>query len=90
MRAQVHVLAGHEHTVNSVISQEFEPQIVSGSQDAMVRTWDLAAGKCLKTLTNHKKAIRSLAFHHKEYTFASGAADHIKVRYLLGIFINNN
>jgi len=39
----------------------------------------LAAGKCQATLTNHKKAIRSMLFHHKEYTFASGAPDNIKV-----------
>jgi pleiotropic regulator 1 len=48
----------------------------------MVRVWDLAAGKTLKTLTNHKKGIRGLVFHPREYTFASGAADHIKVIYL--------
>lgn len=45
----------------------------------MIRVWDLAAGKTLKTLTNHKKGIRGLVFHPREYTFASGAADHIKV-----------
>jgi len=36
-------------------------------------------GRSVKTLTNHKKAIRSMVFHHDEYTFASGAADNIKV-----------
>jgi len=40
-------------------------------------------GRCVKTLTNHKKAIRSLVFHPEEYTFASGAADNIKVLYLI-------
>jgi pleiotropic regulator 1 len=39
----------------------------------------LAAGKTVATLTNHKKAIRAMAFHPKEYTFVSGAADNIKV-----------
>lgn len=45
----------------------------------MVRLWDLRLGSCLNTLTNHKKSIRTMLFHHKEYTFASGAPDHIKV-----------
>jgi len=36
-------------------------------------------GKSVKTLTNHKKAIRALAIHPEEYTFASAAADNIKV-----------
>ena len=36
-------------------------------------------GRSVKSLTNHKKAIRSLVFHHDEYTFSSGAADNIKV-----------
>jgi len=36
-------------------------------------------GKAVHTLTNHKKAVRSLVVHHSEYTFASGAADNIKV-----------
>ena len=45
----------------------------------MVRLWDLRAGRSLKTLTNHKKGIRAMVIHPKEYTFASGAADNIKV-----------
>jgi hypothetical protein len=44
------------------------------------RCWDLAMGRCVQTLTNHKKAIRSMVLHHDEYTFASGAADNVKVR----------
>jgi len=43
------------------------------------RCWDLAMGRCVQTLTNHKKAIRSMVLHHDEYTFASGAADNVKV-----------
>lgn len=39
-------------------------------------------GKSVKTLTNHKKAIRSMVIHPEEYTFASGAADNVKVIYL--------
>ena len=36
-------------------------------------------GKTIKTLTNHKKGVRSLAMHHDEFTFASGSSDKIRV-----------
>jgi pleiotropic regulator 1 len=36
-------------------------------------------GKSVKTLTNHKKAIRSMAIHPDEYTFVSSSADNCKV-----------
>jgi len=29
--------------------------VISGSADKTIRIWDLAAGKSMKTLTNHKK-----------------------------------
>ena len=51
----------------------------------MVRLWDIRAGKSYNTLTNHKKGIRALVFHPKEYTFASGASDNIKVNILAKI-----
>lgn len=36
-------------------------------------------GKCVKTLTNHKKSIRAMVEHPTEYTFASASQDNIKV-----------
>jgi pleiotropic regulator 1 len=53
-------------------------QVITGSMDSTVKLWDLAAGKCRTTLTNHKKSVRALALHPTEYTFASAAADNIK------------
>ncbi len=41
--------------------------------------WDITMGKSIKTLTNHKKSVRSMVFHPSEFTFASGAPDNIKV-----------
>lgn len=40
-------------------------------------------GRCIETLTNHKKAVRGLVFHHTEYTFASAGADNIKVLFFI-------
>lgn len=61
-----------------MVSQATEPQVITGSNDTTIRTWDLAAGKKINVLTNHKKSIRSLVIHPTEYTFASAGADNVK------------
>ncbi len=78
-KSQVRALTGHTSTVGSLQCQSVEPQIISGSHDSTIRLWDLVNGKCSAILTNHKKSVRALAVHPKEYTFASGGADNIKV-----------
>jgi pleiotropic regulator 1 len=40
--------------------------------------YNLAAGKCMSTLTYHKKGVRALAFHPKDFTLMSASADNIK------------
>ena len=58
----------------------FTSQLISGSMDRAIRTWDLRkGGKTLIVLTNHKKAVRSVAIHPVEYSYISGAADNLKV-----------
>lgn len=44
----------------------------------MTQLWDLAAGKTLSTLTHHKKSIRAMVSHPRQFTFASGGSDKIK------------
>eukprot|EP01017_Pseudomicrothorax_dubius_P030250 TRINITY_DN3757_c0_g1_i4.p1 TRINITY_DN3757_c0_g1~~TRINITY_DN3757_c0_g1_i4.p1 ORF type:complete len:268 (-),score=59.20 TRINITY_DN3757_c0_g1_i4:51-815(-) len=78
-KAQIHVLEGHTNAIASLIAQEYEPQLVSGSHDTTVRLWDIGTGRSVETLTNHKKAVRGMCFHHSEYTFATAAADNLKV-----------
>ena len=62
-KAQVHVLGGHTNTVWSLETQATDPQVITGSADCTVKLWDLAAGKVMTTLTNHKKSVRALVTH---------------------------
>ena len=56
----------------------FLSKIVTGSYDATIKVWDLATGKCMTTLTHHKKAVRALTQPSFQNTFLSGAADNLK------------
>ena len=40
--------------------------------------WDLRKNKTMGTLTYHKKSVRAMAMHPKEYAFAAASADSIK------------
>jgi len=57
-KANIHTLTGHTNTVESVLTQAAEPQVITGSHDSTIRLWDLASGKSIATLTNHKKSVR--------------------------------
>jgi len=89
-KTEIMLLGGHKHTVGAVVSQASTPQVITGSYDKTVRCWDLLTGKTLSTLTNHKKAIRGLCINPTEYTFASGAADNLKIwKCPDGVFLRN-
>jgi pleiotropic regulator 1 len=45
----------------------------------MIKFWDIRTGNTLKTLTQHKKGIRSLVNHHDENSFASAGSDKIRI-----------
>ena len=80
-RQCVHILGGHTHTVQCVASQSSSPELISGSTDATVRLWDIRLGRSYKTLTHHKKGIRSIAINPnmEAREFASFAPDNVKV-----------
>jgi len=84
------VLTGHTNTLTCVSTQASNPQIITGSEDSTVKLWDLGMGKCVTTLTHHKKGVRALQMHPTEYTFASGSSDNIKKwKFPHGEFISN-
>jgi len=78
-KAEVMCLTGHRDIVECLLMQNDEPQIISGSHDKMVKLWDIRKGSCLQSLTHHKKGIRAMVNHPTEYTFASAAADKIRI-----------
>merc|ERR1712139_531497 len=52
--------------------------------------WDLAAGRSMATLTNHKKSVRAVVNHPAMYMFASASPDNIKQwKFPEGKFIQN-
>lgn len=53
-------------------------QVITGSHDSTIRLWDIRKAKTATTLTYHKKSVRAMAMHPKEYAFASASADNIK------------
>jgi pleiotropic regulator 1 len=55
-----------------------DPQVITASHDSTIKLWDLAAGKCMTTLTHHKKGVRALAACPREATFVSASADCLK------------
>ena len=71
-------MGGHSNAVSSIITNSIDPQVITASHDSTIKLWDLAAGKSMSTLTQHKKAVRSIFGSNKEFSFVSAAPDSIK------------
>ena len=75
----MHVLGGHKHTVECVAMQRADPQIITGSHDTTVKLWDIGQGKCIETLTRHKKGVKGIVIHREEFSFCSAGADKLRM-----------
>ena len=53
-------------------------KVITGSYDTTIKLFDLAAGKCMSTLTHHKKSVRALVANPRELSFISAGADNMK------------
>jgi WD40 repeat protein len=59
-------MSGHQSTVASILSHGADPQVITGSHDNTIRTWDVRTGKTMQVLTYHKKSVRALAMSPNE------------------------
>ncbi|CAN0484649.1 unnamed protein product, partial [Scytosiphon promiscuus] len=50
-------------------------QQVSGSFDEKVKIWDVATGKCLRTMASHSEPVTAAAFNADGTGVVSGSAD---------------
>ena len=65
-------------------------QVITGSYDKTIRMYDIRKPSTISTLTYHKKSVRALTQHPRQYAFASGGADNIKKFSLpTGEFLHN-
>jgi WD40 repeat protein len=73
--AALHTLEGHTGSVESVAFSCDGKQVVSGSQDKIVRLWDVAIGTLLQTLEGHTDWVYSVSFSRNSKQVVSGSDD---------------
>ncbi|MFZ2955633.1 MAG: HEAT repeat domain-containing protein [Candidatus Ozemobacteraceae bacterium] len=70
------LLEGHQGPVRCVAFSPDGHFLASGSEDAVVRIWNLASGATIHILAKHKGAVNSVAFAPTGNFLVSGSADH--------------
>ncbi|CAK7206518.1 hypothetical protein SEUCBS139899_009314 [Sporothrix eucalyptigena] len=74
--SSLQMLEGHSDFVKALAFSPDGKRIVSGSDDATVKIWDLASNACVLTLKGHKSKIKSVAFSPLDGKhIASGSVD---------------
>eukprot|EP00826_Nyctotherus_ovalis_P044059 TRINITY_DN471_c0_g1_i1.p1 TRINITY_DN471_c0_g1~~TRINITY_DN471_c0_g1_i1.p1 ORF type:complete len:446 (-),score=116.19 TRINITY_DN471_c0_g1_i1:132-1469(-) len=69
------VLEGHRGQITSVLFHPIYSLLVSASEDATIRVWDIETGKPEKFLTGHTGTVNNLAFNTNGTMLASCSAD---------------
>ncbi|MEW5721971.1 MAG: protein kinase [Thermodesulfobacteriota bacterium] len=72
---QVLVLKGHQGSVNAVVLGPRGKWAVSAGDDGLIRLWNLAAGRVLKTFTDHRGPVRGLDLTPNGRILISGGGD---------------
>ena len=52
-------------------------RLLSGSEGDALKVWDLASGRCLRTITSHYEAVRCCAIYAQGTRFVSGGDDRL-------------
>ncbi|PWN32290.1 putative platelet-activating factor acetylhydrolase ib alpha subunit [Meira miltonrushii] len=70
-----HTLSGHRSQVSRATFHPVFSQVVSASDDAMIKVWDWETGDFEKTLKGHTKAVHDVDFDSKGNLLASCSSD---------------
>nr|POE78059.1 wd repeat-containing protein 5 [Quercus suber] len=71
-----HTLEGHLAGISTIAWSPDSKILASGSDDKIIRLWDISTGKCLPTpLVGHHNYVYSLAFSPKGNMLVSGSYD---------------
>ncbi|MEH2236434.1 serine/threonine-protein kinase [Nostoc sp.] len=74
----LHTLTGHSGTLSSVNALAISPDgytLASGSDDRIVKLWDLNTKKVLASLSGHSQAVKSVAFSPDGQILATASDD---------------
>lgn len=88
---QVTVLSGHSDTVNACAFSPDSKLIVSGSNDCLLKVWNILTHKCIQTMSGHTSWIMDCIFTHDNQKVISTSEDgSIKVWLIkMGVMINS-
>ncbi|HEY9852669.1 MAG TPA: tetratricopeptide repeat protein [Leptolyngbyaceae cyanobacterium] len=85
----VHTLTDHSNTVRSVAISPDGQTLVSGSDDKLIKLWQLSTGKLISTLNGHYNQVYSVAISPNGHILASGSWDDTIKLWQINAGINN-
>ncbi|KAI9783687.1 MAG: hypothetical protein M1839_003535 [Geoglossum umbratile] len=71
----IQTLEGHGSSVLSVAFSDDSKLLASGSDDSMIKIWDVTTGQEIRTLEGHCNLVMSVAFSNDSKLLASGSFD---------------
>ena len=74
-RPELVLQTGHTGPITAIVISPDGRFVVSGSEDARLKIWDVASGNVLRTLTGHTKPVLTAAISSDGRLIASGGED---------------